>query len=82
MATMKMSEARDNLPEAVDRARSEPVILERYGRPAAVMVSPERYEQLMEALEDAEDVAASDEAMAEDGANIPWDEVKRDLGWV
>ena len=78
---MKMSEARDNLPEAVDRARSEAVILERYGRPAAVLVSPERYEQLMNALEDAEDVAAFDEAMAEDGPRIPWDEAKRELGW-
>lgn len=79
---MKMSEARDNLPEAVDRARSEAVILERYGKPAAVLVSPERYEQLMNALEDAEDVAALDEAMAEGGERVPWDDVKRDLGWA
>lgn len=79
---MKMSEARDNLPEAVDRARSEAVILERYGKPAAVLVSPERYEQLMDALDEAEDVAAFDEAMAEGGERVPWDDVKRDLGWA
>lgn len=78
---MKMSEARDNLPEAVDRARSEAVILERYGRPAAVLVSPERYDQLMNALEDAEDIAAFDEAMAEGGPNIAWSDAKRELGW-
>ena len=78
---MKMSEARDNLPEAVDRARSEAVILERYGKPAAVLVSPERYEQLMNALDDADDVAAFDEAMAEGGPRIPWEEAKRELGW-
>jgi mRNA interferase RelE/StbE len=48
------------------------VFLERYGRRAAVLVSPERYERLMAALEDSEDVAAFDAAMNEEGANIPW----------
>ena len=48
----------------------EAVVLERYGRPAAVLVSPERYEQLLEALDEAEDVAAFDAAMAEEGKNI------------
>jgi prevent-host-death family protein len=81
MATMKMSDARENFSEAIDRARSEAVILERYGRPAAVLVSPERYDQLMNALEDAEDIVAFDEAMAEDGPNIPWSDIKRELGW-
>jgi len=56
--------------------------LERYGRPAGVLVSPERYEQLMSALEDAEDVAAFDAAMAEEDPNIPWEQVKADLGWA
>jgi len=46
-----------------------------------VLVSPERYEQLMTALEDAEDVAAFDAAMAEEAPNIPWEQVKADLGW-
>jgi antitoxin Phd len=35
-----------------------------------VLVSPERYERLMAALENAEDVAAFDAAMNEEGANI------------
>jgi len=47
-----------------------------------VLVSPERYEQLMAAAEDAEDIAAFDAAMEEEGPNIPWDEVKADLGWA
>jgi len=82
MVTMKMSAARDKLPEAVELARSQAVILERYGRPAAVLVSPERYDELMTAFEDAEDVAAFDAAMAEEGPNIPWEQVKADLGWT
>ena len=81
MATISVSEAREKLSEVIDTSRSEAVILERYGRPAAVLVSPERYQQLLEAAEDAEDIDAFDAAMAEDGGNIPWDQVKADLGW-
>ena len=51
-------------------------------RPAAVVLSPERYEQLMNALDEVEDVTAFDAAMAEEGPNIPWSEVKVDLGWA
>ena len=82
VATMNISAARDNLPDAVALAQTEAVVLERYGRPAVVLVSPERYETLMAALEDAEDVAAFDAAMAEEGPNIPWEQAKTDLGWL
>jgi antitoxin Phd len=82
MATMNISTARERLPEAVELAHSEAVFLERYGRRAAVLMSPERYDELMEALEETEDVAAFDAAMAEEGPNIPWDQVKADLGWT
>jgi antitoxin Phd len=82
MATMNISAARERLPEAVELAHSEAVFLERYGRRAAVLLSPERYDELMEALEEAEDVAAFDAAMAEEGPNIPWDQAKADLGWT
>ena len=82
MVTMNVSAARNNLPEAIDKARTEAVILERYGRPAGVLVSPERYEQLMEAEEDADDVIAFDAAMNEEGPHIPWAQVKADLGWT
>lgn len=82
VATMNVSAARADLPGAVELARTEVVFLERYGRRAAVLLSPERYEQLMEAFEDAEDAVAFDAAMAEEGPNIPWDQVKADLGWA
>jgi antitoxin Phd len=82
ITTIDVSEARQQLPAVIDRAQTEAVTLVRYGRPAAVLVSPARYEQLLTAAEDAEDVAAFDEAMAEEGTNIPWDQVKADLGWT
>jgi len=81
MATKSISEARDGLPAVVATAQTEAVILERYGRRAAVLISPERYDELMDALEEVEDIQAFDEAMAEDGPTIPWDQVKADLGW-
>ncbi len=81
MTTMTVSAARQNLPGAVEQAQTEPVVLERYGRAAAVLVSPEHYARLVAALEDAEDVEAFDAAMAEEGANIPWEQAKTDLGW-
>lgn len=80
-AKMNISDARDHLPDAMETARTEAVFVQRRGRPVGVLVSPERYEQLITALEDAEDVAAFDEAMAEEGPNIPWEQVKADLGW-
>ena len=66
----------------METARTEAVILERYGQRAAVLLSPERYDELMDALEEAQDVAAFDAAMDEEGPNVPWDQVKADLGWT
>lgn len=77
-----MADARKNFSEVIARTKDGAVFIERHGKSAAVVVSPERYEQMMEALEDAEDVAAFDEAMAEEGPNIPWSQVKADLGWA
>ncbi|MBA3294814.1 MAG: type II toxin-antitoxin system Phd/YefM family antitoxin, partial [Geodermatophilaceae bacterium] len=71
MATINISAARESLPDVVELARTEAVFLERYGRPAAVLVSPEQYDKLVAALEDAEDAAAFDAAMNEEGPNIP-----------
>ena len=79
---MKVSEAREKLAEVIDVAQSEAVVLERYGRPAAVVVSLQRYEELLDAFEETEDVAAFDAAMADEGDNIPWEQVKADLGWT
>ncbi len=81
MATINISDMRNHLPDVMETARTETVFVQRRGRPAGVLVSPQRYEQLITALEDAEDVAAFDEATAEEGPNIPWEQVKADLGW-
>ena len=64
----------------METARTEAVFVQRRGRRAGVLVSPERYEQLMTALDDVADVADFDAAMAEEGPDIPWEQVKADLG--
>lgn len=82
MATIPVSDARQRLAEIIELAQTEAVILERYGSPAAVVISYARYDQLMEALEDLEDIDAIDAALAEGGEPIPWEQVEKDLGWV
>lgn len=81
MSTISVTEARAQLPEVVDRSGNEAVLLERRGHVVAVVVSPEFYHRALDALEEAEDVAAFDAAMAEEGPNLPWAQVKADLGW-
>jgi antitoxin Phd len=81
MAKITVSEARERLSEFVEISKTEAVILERYGHPAAILISPDRYEQMMESLEDVQDATAFDEAMSDEGDNIPWEQVKADLGW-
>jgi antitoxin Phd len=81
MSTISVTDARGHLPEVIEAARDEAVFLERRGKLQAVIVSPEHYERMVEALEDAEDIEAFDAAMAEEGPNVPWEQVKADLGW-
>ncbi len=82
MSTVSVADARNHFSDVIDRSKTEAVFIERRGQRAAVVVSPERYELMLEALEDAEDVAVFDEAMAEEGPNVPWAQVKADLGWT
>ena len=82
VSTYSMAEARNHFADLIDEAQTQAVVIERRGKRAAVMLSPDYYEQLLEALEDSQDVAAFDEAIAAEGPNIPWDQVKIDLGWT
>ena len=82
MSIVSVADARNHLSDVIDRSKNEAVFIERRGQRAAVVVSPEQYERMLEALEDADDVAAFDEAMTEEGPNIPWAQVKADLGWM
>lgn len=82
MSIVSVADARSHLSDVIARSKDEAVIIERRGQRAAVVISPEQYERMLAALEDAEDAEAFDEAMAEEGPSIPWDQVKADLGWT
>lgn len=82
MTTYSVARARQHLSDVLDSAQTQAVTIERRGVPAAVVVSPEVYERMLAALEEAEDVAAFDAAMDEPGDNIPWEQVRSDLGWA
>jgi antitoxin Phd len=82
MATIRVTDARAQFPLLLSTAQEETVFLERRGKVEAVMVSPEQYERMMEALEEQEDIEAFDAALAEPGDSIPWEKVQADLGWT
>lgn len=79
--TIPVTQARSNLPRVIEAAQRQAVFLERRGTVEAVVVSPAQYERMLDALEEAEDVAAFDAAIEETDVAIPWDQVKKDLGW-
>ncbi|MFT4258811.1 type II toxin-antitoxin system Phd/YefM family antitoxin [Microbacterium sp.] len=81
MSTINASEARKSFAALIETAQHEAVVVERRGEAQAVVLSPAEYERLKSAAEEAEDIAAFDAAMAEEGPNIPWEQVKADLGW-
>ena len=80
MSTMSVTEARENFSEAIATSAVEAVFIQKHGQNAAVLISPERYEKLMDALEEIEDVIAVKASLADPNPNIPWDEVKLQLG--
>lgn len=79
---MTASDAREHFSQALSASGREPVFITRHGKRVAALVTPEFYERAVEALEDAEDIAAARASLAEDGASIPWEVVKADLGLV
>lgn len=81
MTSVTASEARRSFARVIETAQHEAVIVERRGEAQAVVVSPAEYDRLMSAAEEVEDIVAFDAAMAEEGSNIPWEQVKADLGW-
>ena len=82
MKALSVAEARRSLATVLDEAARQPLAIERRGRITAVIMGVDQYQRLSRAQEDLDDIAAFDAAMAEEGANLPWDQAKADLGWV
>ena len=81
MADIPISEARDNLADIVSRAEhtQERTVLTRRGKPVAALIPIQELREI-EAAEDAADIAAARDALADPAPRIPHAEVMRELG--
>lgn len=59
-----ISEARASLGNLVNETTDHPVYLLRDGKPIAVLLDTDKYERLLDYIEDLEDTIAVDEARA------------------
>lgn len=79
MRILGVSEARQNLPELVEEAddhRDELTIL-RYSEPKAVLIGYERFQQILDRLDDLEDMLAIYQTRGEPARSL--DEVREEL---
>ena len=86
--TLPITKARENLTSLVDNAKKklDEYIITVNGSPAAVIISAAEYESWKETndiLADSELVKAIKQGEKEikEGKGIPWEEVKKDLGF-
>jgi PHD/YefM family antitoxin component YafN of YafNO toxin-antitoxin module len=63
MTSIPLSEAPARLDALVDQSALEPIFLESKSECVAVLISHDRYEVLMDALEMLEDIASVDELL-------------------
>lgn len=79
--SLPASEARARFSELLNAVsvRGDRIILERHGKPVAALIPILDLEMLQD-FEDKIDIALVDEALAEGGEPIPWEDVKRRIG--
>lgn len=81
MTEVSTVEAREKLSDLVNRVAygRERVTITRRGKAVAVLV-PVEDALALEALEDHRDLREARKSLAEPGDNIPWEQVKQELG--
>ena len=82
MKSFALSDANHDLSMLVDKAAEEPILITRQGEEAAVVISPSLYQEMTEALENHEDIAAYDSAKARKEDSVLWQDARKDLGLV
>jgi antitoxin Phd len=80
MSDMTATAAREHFSEALAASSREPVFITRHGKRVAALVTADFYDRAIEALEDADDIAAAHAALLEEGPSVSWEVVKADLG--
>jgi prevent-host-death family protein len=76
MKSFALSDANQDLSSLIDRAAEEPILITRQGKEAAVVVSPSLYQEMTEAMEDLEDIAAYDAAKARKEDSVLWQDTR------
>jgi prevent-host-death family protein len=80
MESIPLNEARRNLPTLINDAQSKAITISRHGIPAAVVISPSRYEELLSALENMENLALIEASLKDTSPSIPWEQIKKEYG--
>jgi len=83
MSTMlvTVTEAKARLGELLREATEEDVVVVRHGHAAAVLVGAERYDALLEEVEDLKDrLSVYESAQSEAGLRIGFDKMAAELG--
>lgn len=81
MTHMTSSDLRQDLATTINRVAfgKERIVLQRNNKDVLALVPMEDLSRLQE-LEDQDDLRAIEEAKAESGPNVPYDEVRKELG--
>lgn len=81
MVRMAIAKVRDAISETVDRVafQGERIVLQRHGKDEAALISVADL-QLLEGLEDREDLAAAQAAIAESSERRNYADVREELG--
>lgn len=83
------TEFRNSLKQSMQEKATIPFQFNRRGKKMKegqddgkfVLISAEQYETFIAAAEELEDLRAVEESMQDPGPNIPWEQVKKDLGF-
>lgn len=70
MSVLPVSIARENLSSVIEDCKTEPVYLEKHGKPIAVVVSVEHFNELEKFRSDNKDTVAAYEILLEKFVNL------------
>jgi len=85
MTSIPATQARQRWAETMDAARREPVTITQHGRGSVVLLDAVVARRALAALEDAEDAALADAALAEidaGGETVTLEQIAAELGYT
>ena len=80
MKEFSVTDARQDLPSLIRKSQKEPIVISRHGKPQAVVISYQQYEEFLDAVEELEDIETADIVTKSNDPTIPWEKVKKELG--